>query len=147
MPQSSQLDLRAEDDSGALSDSYILPFQGSLIIRMHVGWRIWLGWEIVDSAIRIYLTSIKIAFIAVWGNSAVQVTPVTKYKHFRNVPHMKPPFTPNLDIGNQYTTSDYPVSNIPVDPSLFILKRIPVWSSLAIYPPGTQCDKIRIGHK
>ena len=48
-------------------------------------------------------TSMKIAFIAVWGNSAVQITPVTKYKHFRNVPHMKPPFTPNLDIGNQYT--------------------------------------------
>ena len=35
----------------------------------------------------------KIAFIAVWGNSTVQVTPVTKYKHFRNVPPMKPPFT------------------------------------------------------
>ena len=49
-------------------------------------------------------TSMKIAFIAVWGNSAVQVTPVTKYKHFRNVPSMKPPFTPNLDIGNQYVT-------------------------------------------
>jgi hypothetical protein len=49
-------------------------------------------------------TSMKIAFIAVWGNSAVQVTPVTKYKHFRNVPRMKPPFTPNLDIGNQYVT-------------------------------------------
>jgi hypothetical protein len=49
-------------------------------------------------------TSMKIAFIAVWGNSAVQVTPVTKYRHFRNVPPMKPPFTPNLDIGNQYVT-------------------------------------------
>jgi hypothetical protein len=49
-------------------------------------------------------TSIKIAFIAVWGNSAVQVNPVTKYRHFRNIPHMKPPFTPNLDIGNQYVT-------------------------------------------
>ena len=49
-------------------------------------------------------TSMKIAFIVVWGNSAVQVTPVTKYKHFRNVPRMKPPFTPNLDIGNQYVT-------------------------------------------
>jgi hypothetical protein len=36
-------------------------------------------------------TSIKIAFIALWGNSAVQVTPVTKYKHFKNVPPMKPP--------------------------------------------------------
>ena len=49
-------------------------------------------------------TSMKVAFIAVWGNSSVQVTPVTKYKHFRNVPRMKPPFTPNLDIGNQYVT-------------------------------------------
>jgi hypothetical protein len=49
-------------------------------------------------------TSMKIAFIAVWGNSGVQVTPVTKYKHFRNVPPMQPPFTPRLDIGNQYTT-------------------------------------------
>jgi len=49
-------------------------------------------------------TSMKVAFIAVWGNSAVQVTPVTKYRHFRNVPPMKPPFTPNLDIGNQYVT-------------------------------------------
>ncbi|MGA8083556.1 MAG: hypothetical protein WB988_17015, partial [Candidatus Nitrosopolaris sp.] len=49
-------------------------------------------------------TSMKIAFIAVWGNSAGQVTLVTKYKHFKNVPPMKPPFTPNLDIGNQYTT-------------------------------------------
>ena len=26
----------------------------------------------------------KIASIAVWGNSAAQVTPVTKYKHFTN---------------------------------------------------------------
>jgi hypothetical protein len=50
-------------------------------------------------------TSMKIAFIAVWGNSAVQVIPATTYKHFRNVPPMKPPFTPNLDIGNQYVTS------------------------------------------
>ena len=49
-------------------------------------------------------TSMKIAFIAVWGNSAAQVAPVTKYKHFRNVSRMKPPFTPNLDIGNQYVT-------------------------------------------
>jgi hypothetical protein len=49
-------------------------------------------------------TSMKIAFIAVWGNSAAQVAPVTKYKHFRNVPLMKPPFTPNLDIGNQCVT-------------------------------------------
>jgi hypothetical protein len=49
-------------------------------------------------------TSMKIAFIAVCGNSAVQVTPVTKYKHSRNVPSMKPPFTPNLDIANQYVT-------------------------------------------
>jgi hypothetical protein len=46
-------------------------------------------------------TSMKVAFIAVWGNSAAQVTPVTKYRHFRNVPPMKPPFTPNLVIGNQ----------------------------------------------
>ena len=46
----------------------------------------------------------NVAFIAVWGNSAVQVTPATTYKHFRNVPHMKTPFTPNLDMGNQYTT-------------------------------------------
>jgi len=29
-----------------------------------------------------------------WGNSGYQVTPVTKYKHFRNVPPMKPPFRP-----------------------------------------------------
>jgi hypothetical protein len=49
-------------------------------------------------------TSMKVAFIAVWGNSAVQVTPVTNYRHFRMVPPMKPPFTPNLDIGNQYVT-------------------------------------------
>ena len=49
-------------------------------------------------------TSMKVAFIAVWGNSAVQVTPVTRYKSFRMVPPMKPPFTPRLDIGNQYTT-------------------------------------------
>jgi hypothetical protein len=49
-------------------------------------------------------TSIKIAFIAVWGNSAVQVTPATTYKHFRNVPPMKPPFARRLDIGNQYVT-------------------------------------------
>jgi hypothetical protein len=26
-------------------------------------------------------------------------TSSTTYKHFRNVPPMKPPFTPNLDIG------------------------------------------------
>jgi hypothetical protein len=44
-------------------------------------------------------TSMEIVFIAVWGNSALQIT---KYKHFSNVPRMKPPFTPNLDIGNQY---------------------------------------------
>jgi hypothetical protein len=49
-------------------------------------------------------TSMKIAFIAVWGNSGAQVTPVTKYEHFRMVPPMKPPFTPNLDFGNQYVT-------------------------------------------
>jgi hypothetical protein len=36
--------------------------------------------------------------------SAVQVTPVTAYKHFRMVSPMKPPFTPNLDIGNHYVT-------------------------------------------
>jgi len=45
--------------------------------------------------------------IVIWGNSAVQVTPATTYKHFRNVPRMKPPFT-NVDIGNQYTTFDWP---------------------------------------
>jgi hypothetical protein len=28
----------------------------------------------------------------------------TKYRHFKNVPPMKPPFTPNLDIGNEYVT-------------------------------------------
>ena len=49
-------------------------------------------------------TSMKIAFIAVWGNSAVQVTPVTNYKKIRNVPPMKPPFTPKLEMSNQYTT-------------------------------------------
>jgi hypothetical protein len=46
----------------------------------------------------------KIAFIEVWANSAVQVTPATTYRQFSNVPRMKPPFTPNLDIGNQYVT-------------------------------------------
>jgi hypothetical protein len=30
--------------------------------------------------------------------------PVTTYKHFRMVPPLKPPFTPRLDISNQYTT-------------------------------------------
>ncbi|MGA9149539.1 MAG: hypothetical protein WBZ36_03095, partial [Candidatus Nitrosopolaris sp.] len=29
---------------------------------------------------------------------------LTKYKHFSNVPRMKPSFTPRLDIGNQYVT-------------------------------------------
>jgi hypothetical protein len=52
---------------------------------------------------------------------AVQVTPpVTTYKDFGNVPPMKPPFTPNLDIGNQHLAEiklpRSKVSNIPVDP-------------------------------
>jgi hypothetical protein len=42
---------------------------------------------------------------AVWGNSAVQVTPATTYKNFRNVPPTNIPLIPKLsDIGNQYTT-------------------------------------------
>jgi len=43
-------------------------------------------------------TSMKIAFIAVWRNSAVQVTPATTYKHFSNVPPMKPTRSSQLEI-------------------------------------------------
>jgi len=58
-----------------------------------------INYQVVTASAR---TSMKIAFIAVWGNSGVQITPVTKYKHFSNFPRL--PFTPNLDIGNQYVT-------------------------------------------
>jgi hypothetical protein len=40
----------------------------------------------------------NIAFIAVWGNSAVQVTPATTYKNFRNVTPTEIPLIPNSQI-------------------------------------------------
>jgi hypothetical protein len=43
-------------------------------------------------------TSMNIAFIAVWGNSAVQVTPATTYKNFRNVTPTEIPLIPNSQI-------------------------------------------------